>query len=110
MCTVCTFPIAAWDPNQSSRSPATRSTTPKPAWGTTLNARKSDDALLAALVRAAGDPIYGQELTGTIQELAPGEVWITHGNEDALLRWCTLNNQAARALRLVGYDEDEGED
>ena len=51
-----------------------------------------------------------QELTGTIQELAPGEVWITHGNEDALLRWCTLNNQPARALRLVGYDEDEGED
>jgi hypothetical protein len=26
------------------------------------------------------------------------------------LRWCTLNNQPARALRLVGYDEDEGED
>jgi putative mRNA 3-end processing factor len=51
-----------------------------------------------------------QELTETIQELAPGEVWITHGNEDALLRWCTLNNQPARALRLVGYDEDEGED
>jgi len=51
-----------------------------------------------------------QELTDTIQELAPGEVWITHGNEDALLRWCTLNNQPARALRLVGYDEDEGED
>ena len=51
-----------------------------------------------------------QELTGTIQELAPGEVWITHGNEDALLRWCTLNNQPARALRLVGYDEEEGED
>ncbi len=51
-----------------------------------------------------------QELTETVQELAPGEVWITHGNEDALLRWCTLNNQPARALRLVGYDEDEGED
>jgi len=51
-----------------------------------------------------------QELTDTIQELAPGEVWITHGNEDALLRWCTLNNQPARALRLIGYDEDEGED
>ena len=37
------------------------------------------------------------------------EGWITHGNEDALLRWCVLNNQPARALRLVGYDEDEGE-
>ena len=49
-------------------------------------------------------------MTETIQELAPAEVWITHGNEDALLRWCTLNNQPARALRLVGYDEGEGED
>ena len=50
-----------------------------------------------------------QELTGTLQEIEPGEVWITHGNEDALLRWCALNNQKARALRLVGYDDDEGE-
>ena len=27
------------------------------------------------------------ELTSTIDELKPGEVWITHGNEEALLRW-----------------------
>ena len=51
-----------------------------------------------------------QELTDTIKEIAPGEVWITHGNEDALLRWCVLNNQPARALSLVGYGEEEGED
>jgi putative mRNA 3-end processing factor len=51
-----------------------------------------------------------QELTETIKELSPGEVWITHGSEEALLRWCTLNGQKARALSLVGYDEDEGED
>ncbi|HUJ47602.1 MAG TPA: ligase-associated DNA damage response exonuclease [Rhizomicrobium sp.] len=49
------------------------------------------------------------ELTHTIAELAPGEVWVTHGSEEALLRWCALNNQKARALHLVGYDEDEGE-
>ncbi len=49
------------------------------------------------------------ELTGTLSELQPGEVWITHGNEDALLRWCELKGQKARALSLVGYDEDEGE-
>jgi putative mRNA 3-end processing factor len=51
-----------------------------------------------------------QELTDTIKEIAPGEVWITHGNEDALLRWCALNKQPARALQLVGYGEEEGED
>lgn len=49
------------------------------------------------------------ELTDTLAELAPGEVWITHGREEALLRWCALRDQPARALALVGY-EDEGED
>ena len=28
------------------------------------------------------------ELTTTIRELAPGEVWITHGREEALKHWC----------------------
>lgn len=47
------------------------------------------------------------ELTATFEELAPEEIWITHGREEGLLRWCELNGQNARALRLVGYDEDE---
>jgi putative mRNA 3-end processing factor len=46
------------------------------------------------------------ELTQTITEIAPGEVWITHGNEEALLRWCSLKGQRARALELVGYGDD----
>ncbi|HXM00078.1 MAG TPA: hypothetical protein VN932_09115, partial [Rhizomicrobium sp.] len=50
------------------------------------------------------------ELTQTIAEIAPSEVWITHGGEEALLRWSALNGIQARALSLVGYDEDEGED
>lgn len=49
------------------------------------------------------------ELTATFRELNPQEVWITHGREEGLLRWCELNGQAARALRLVGYDEDDDE-
>ncbi|MGI9169095.1 MAG: ligase-associated DNA damage response exonuclease [Caulobacteraceae bacterium] len=48
------------------------------------------------------------ELTATIAELRPGEVWITHGREDALARWCALQGVPARALDLVGF-EDEGE-
>jgi putative mRNA 3-end processing factor len=47
------------------------------------------------------------ELTDTLAELAPGEVWITHGREEALLRWCELRGQPARALALVGYDEED---
>ena len=49
------------------------------------------------------------ELTATIDELAPGELWITHGREEALLRWAELHGVKARALALVGY-EDEAED
>jgi putative mRNA 3-end processing factor len=47
------------------------------------------------------------ELTATIAELHPGEVWITHGREEALARWCELNGIPARALDLVGYGDEE---
>ena len=49
------------------------------------------------------------ELTATMNELRPGELWITHGREEALARWAELNGIPARALALVGY-EDEGDD
>lgn len=47
------------------------------------------------------------ELTRTLDELRPAEVWITHGREEALARWCELNGLAARALALVGYEDEE---
>ena len=49
------------------------------------------------------------ELTDTFRELSPDEVWLTHGEEDALLRWAEINGVRARALSLVGYDEEAGE-
>ena len=48
------------------------------------------------------------ELLETISEIAPAEVWVTHGREEALVRWCELSGIAARPLHLVGY-EDEGD-
>ncbi len=48
------------------------------------------------------------ELTDTIEEIGPGETWITHGRDDALARWAEIKGVRARPLRLVGYD-DEGE-
>ncbi|MDE2405460.1 MAG: ligase-associated DNA damage response exonuclease [Sphingomonadales bacterium] len=47
------------------------------------------------------------ELTATIAEVNPGETWITHGAEEALLRWCELTQRKARALALVGYDDED---
>ncbi len=46
------------------------------------------------------------ELTRTVSEINPGELWITHGREEALARWAELNGIVARPLRLVGYEEE----
>lgn len=47
------------------------------------------------------------ELTTTIEQVNPHETWITHGREEALLRWCQLHQRRARALALVGYEDDD---
>jgi putative mRNA 3-end processing factor len=47
------------------------------------------------------------ELTQTIEEVDPAESWITHGREEALLRWCQLTQRRARALALVGYEDED---
>jgi putative mRNA 3-end processing factor len=46
------------------------------------------------------------ELTQTITELDPAEVWVTHGREEALVRWCALRGTPARPLHMVGYEEE----
>jgi putative mRNA 3-end processing factor len=47
------------------------------------------------------------ELTRTIEELAPREVWITHGREDALMHWCMTRQIKARELNLVGREDED---
>jgi putative mRNA 3-end processing factor len=50
-------------------------------------------------------------LTRTIAATGAGEIWVTHGQEDALVHWCTTQGLVARPLALVGYgEEDSGED
>ncbi len=45
-------------------------------------------------------------LTATIAELSPREVWVTHGRDDALVHWCETRQIRARALHLVGRDDE----
>jgi putative mRNA 3-end processing factor len=52
------------------------------------------------------DHVDWPELTATITELNPSETWVTHGREDAILRWCALQGRSARPLRLVGYEDE----
>jgi putative mRNA 3-end processing factor len=50
-------------------------------------------------------------LTATIAATGAPEIWVTHGQEDALVHWCTERGLKARPLDIVGYgDEDESDD
>jgi putative mRNA 3-end processing factor len=46
------------------------------------------------------------ELLDTIVETGAEEVWVTHGREDALVHQLSLMGRRARALALVGYEDD----
>lgn len=47
------------------------------------------------------------ELTHTILEINPREVWVTHGREEALVHYAQSQGYKAQALHLLGYDEHE---
>jgi putative mRNA 3-end processing factor len=49
-------------------------------------------------------------LTGTIAATGAGEIWVTHGQEDALVHWCATRGLKARPLDIVGYGDEEGDD
>jgi putative mRNA 3-end processing factor len=42
----------------------------------------------------------------TVEDVGAREVWVTHGREEALVRWCALRGKAARPLHMVGYEEE----
>jgi putative mRNA 3-end processing factor len=47
-------------------------------------------------------------LIATIAATGAGEIWVTHGQEDALVHWCVTHGLKARPLDIVGYgDEDD---
>ncbi len=49
------------------------------------------------------------DLLTTIRQVGAPEIWVTHGAEEALIHAAGLMQVRARALRLVGYgDEDAG--
>jgi putative mRNA 3-end processing factor len=47
------------------------------------------------------------ELTATIAETGAGEVWVTHGREDALLHHIQSTGRKGRALALIGREDDD---
>lgn len=47
------------------------------------------------------------ELTNTIQEINPKEVWVTHGREEALVYYANQQGYRSQALYLLGYEEED---
>jgi putative mRNA 3-end processing factor len=48
------------------------------------------------------------ELNQTLDDVGAPDVWVTHGREEALVHHAGQRGIRARALALVGFDEDEG--
>ncbi|HEX3350407.1 MAG TPA: ligase-associated DNA damage response exonuclease [Acetobacteraceae bacterium] len=47
------------------------------------------------------------ELNATIDDVGAPEIWVTHGREEALIHAAGLRGVRGRALRLVGYGDEE---
>jgi putative mRNA 3-end processing factor len=46
-------------------------------------------------------------LTATVVATGASEIWVTHGQEDALVHWCGARGLEARPLDIVGYGEED---
>ena len=47
------------------------------------------------------------ELTETLADVGAPEIWVTHGNEEALVHYATGQGYNAKALALLGYEDEE---
>ncbi len=63
----------------------------------------------AELPLVISDHADWDELTATLDEVGAPEVWVTHGNEEALVHHARSRGFAAEALSLVGRGEAEQE-
>src|SRR5271163_2392849 len=64
-----------------------------------------------ALPLVVSDHADWDGLIATIAATGAGEIWVTHGEEDALVHWAHSQGLAAQPLHMLGYgDEDEAGD
>lgn len=63
----------------------------------------------AELPLVISDHCDWDDLRRTVLETGAGEIWVTHGAEEALVHWCRGQGLAARPLNLIGYGEGEAE-
>ena len=63
-----------------------------------------------ALPLVVSDHADWDGLTATIAATGAPEIWVTHGQEDALVHFCVTRGLEARPLALVGYGEEDETD
>jgi len=61
----------------------------------------------AELPLVISDHADWDELTQTIRDVGAPKLWVTHGNEEALLHYATSLGIEAKALSLIGYEDEE---
>ena len=49
------------------------------------------------------------ELCRTLEDVGAPEVWVTHGREEALVHYATGRGIRARALALIGFEDEDSE-
>lgn len=50
------------------------------------------------------------DLCATVKETGCSELWVTHGEAEALVHWATGEGLAARPLHMIGYGEEAEEE
>ena len=63
-----------------------------------------------ALPLVISDHAVWDGLTATIAATGASEIWVTHGQEDALIHWCATRGLKAHPLDIVGYGDEEDEE
>jgi putative mRNA 3-end processing factor len=61
----------------------------------------------AELPLVISDHADWDELVQTVTDMQAPSLWVTHGNEEALVHFARTRGIDARALSLVGYEEEE---
>lgn len=73
-------------------------------WMTVRQRAKSRGVELPLII---SDHAGWDELIKTLEDVAAPEVWVTHGSEEALIHQAERMGLRARALKLIGYGEEE---
>ncbi len=74
-----------------------------------LGVKQRAKAMGLELPLVISDHADWDELTRTLVDVGAPRVWVTHGNEEALVHWARGQGFDAQALSLVGYGDEGGE-